>query len=115
MKENATKAVTLYSTFPDKKLAEKAIKQLLEERLIACANLMPGATSYYRWEGEMQKERELLLFCKTNAQKAEEVTKRLAQIHPYDCPCIIIWPISTGHPEYLQWIHHETDLQSDST
>ncbi|MEJ2635848.1 MAG: divalent-cation tolerance protein CutA [Calditrichia bacterium] len=98
------KYVLGFCTVPDAPLAGKIAKTLVEERLAACCNIIPGITSVYRWEKEVQTDSELLLLIKTSEERFDELKKRILELHPYDVPEIITTSISEGHIEYLKWI-----------
>lgn len=102
--------VTLYSTWPTLEAAEAAARSLLEERLIACANLVPGARSLFRWEGQVQTESEAIMFAKTTALSAAAARDALLLLHPYTCPCVTALPVLAvgSNPAFLAWIAAET-------
>lgn len=104
--------ILVYTTFPEEKTASDVCQYLLEERLIACANMMPKGASLYRWEGEVKKTFEVVVFLKTT----EEVMPKLKEIlrckHPYDSPCLLSLPVSDGLPAFLSWIQAETEVVS---
>jgi periplasmic divalent cation tolerance protein len=104
-----TKAVSLYVTAPGEELAARLAHALVEERLVACVNVLPPGTSTYRWEGEVQREPEVVLFCKTTAALADAATARLVELHPYDVPCVVRLAIEGGHGPYLAWIEQAVD------
>ncbi len=101
--------ITLYATFHNLVEAEKIIGELLERRLIACANLIPAITSYYRWEGKLEKSQEVAALMKSSDLHQREAIHLVTQLHSYDCPCITIWPITDGNASYLEWISKEID------
>jgi periplasmic divalent cation tolerance protein len=101
-------AAIVYSTFPDEEQANAAARTLLEERLLACANVLPGVTSHYRWEGAMQCDREVLLIGKTRQELVERAMNRLRAIHPYQTPAITSWPIAACDADYAAWIAAST-------
>ena len=82
-------------------------RTLIEERLAACANVLP-AKSVYRWENDVEQESEVVMFVKTRDSLAERVTERIKSLHSYEVPCIVVLPIQQGNPEYLQWIEEST-------
>lgn len=88
--------------------AEKIARTLLEERLIACANLIGGIRSLYRWKGQVCDDREILLLCKTERQLFSRLSKKVKSIHSYEVPEIIALPLVEGWQPYLQWIAQET-------
>lgn len=98
----------VYSTFGLAEDAQRAGRTLVEERLIACANVVPGVTSIYRWKDELHADAEVVLIAKTGADRVEQVLTRLAEIHPYDVPCITSWPLAQCHPAYADWVRSET-------
>jgi len=97
----------LYSTFPNRAEAEKIAGVLLENNLIACANLFDGVTSLYRWEGKVCNDAEVIMIAKTSADKRDAAISTLTEAHSYDCPCVTSWPITAGNAEYLTWVQGE--------
>jgi len=100
--------VMLYVTASSRSEAEKIAKILVEERLIACANLFDGMTSLYWWEGKVQSDAEASFFAKTKESLVDKITQRIKELHSYDCPCVVSLPISGGNVEFLDWIAEET-------
>ena len=91
-------------TAPDIEIATMIARTLVEDRLAACANILPGLTSVYRWEGEVQEEAETLIIVKTRADHVERIEERLGEIHPYDVPeCIALAP-DRVEAKYLAWL-----------
>jgi periplasmic divalent cation tolerance protein len=97
----------LYSTFPSKKEAEVAAAVLLDQNLIACANIFGEVRSLYRWEGQVQNEAEVVMIAKTTSEKLERAIEVLVKTHSYDCPCVTSWPVTGGSEEYLKWVRGE--------
>ena len=81
---------------------------LVEERLAACVNVIPGMVSVYRWEGALEEAEEAVLIAKTRIDLFDALAGRVAEIHPYDTPCAIRLDISAGLPPFLRWIDDET-------
>lgn len=102
--------LVVFCTCPDPKSAEDIATALVEERLAACVNLVPGLTSIYRWQGSLRREPECLLLIKTTATRFEALRCRLRALHPYEVPEIIGLPSSHGDPAYLQWLTENTQL-----
>ena len=100
--------ISVYVTAPDRAQAEAIGRALVGERLAACANVLDGLTSIYRWEGAIQRDSEALLILKTRAALLPRVEARVRDLHPYDLPCIVAWPIAGGSSAYLAWIEAET-------
>jgi periplasmic divalent cation tolerance protein len=84
--------------------AQKIARTLVEERLAACVNVVPGVVSVYRWKGVVEKEDELLLVIKTIGERVEQLKARLLELHPYELPEVVVIPIGGGHGAYLDWI-----------
>ncbi len=97
----------LYITTADHEEAESIARALLEARLIACANLLPGMVSFYRWEGMIRQSSECVLLVKTTQALAEKVTDTVKSLHSYDCPCVVALPVEGGNAAFLSWIEGE--------
>lgn len=91
-------------TAPDADAAESLVRTLVDERLVACGNVMPGLTSIYRWQGEVERDAEALVVLKTTADALPRLLERAAALHPYDVPELLAFPVSEGHGPYLEWI-----------
>lgn len=98
----------LYITVPKVEEARRIGRELVEARLAACANIVPGIESVYRWNGAVVEDREILLVLKTRAELVDAVIGRVKEIHSYTCPCIVALPILAGNPDYLDWLGTET-------
>lgn len=95
-------------TVPDRESGERIARALVEERLAACVNLLPGVASFYRWEGKVEEASEMLLIIKTGVSRFDVLKKRIQELHPYDLPEIIALPIIHGDRGYLNWITEST-------
>jgi periplasmic divalent cation tolerance protein len=95
-------------TCPDGESAARIARVLVEERLAACVNRVPGLTSVYRWQGEIHEDSEVLLLIKTRSELFESLRARLVALHPYDVPEVIALDIAAGHAPYLDWRRTET-------
>lgn len=98
------RVVTVVTAAPDVDVAERIGATLVEEGLVACANIVPGVTSIYRWEGSIARERETLIFMKTAVSRTHRLTERIVELHPYDLPEVIALPVEGGHDPYLTWV-----------
>lgn len=98
------KVVILLSNFPDADAARKAVRTLVEERLIACGNLISGVESIYEWKGAIETAKEVAVIAKTTADHADAAIHRLRALHPYEIPEILSLPITGGWPAYLAWV-----------
>ena len=95
-------------TCPDRGSATRLASALVEEGLAACANLVEGVTSIYRWQGEIRQDAEVLLVIKTRAARFADVERRVQDLHPYDVPEVIGCDITAGSAPYLNWIDENT-------
>jgi periplasmic divalent cation tolerance protein len=97
-----------FATAPDEAVALRIARALVEERLAACANLVPGVRSIYRFRGVVEDEREVLLVIKTCADRIEALAERLRALHPYEVPELVVMPTAGGLAPYLDWVRVET-------
>ena len=84
--------------------AERVARALVERRLAACVNVVPGVVSTYRWKGEVERDDEHLLVVKTLADRVEALREALVTLHPYELPELVVLPVEAGHAPYLAWI-----------
>lgn len=96
------------STCPDAETAKKIAGALVEERLAACVNRLPGLQSTYRWQGKIHEDLEVLLLIKTTRERFEALRARLIELHPYEMPELVAFEIADGLPAYLDWLARET-------
>lgn len=97
----------IYITTEDKQEAQRIGARLIEDRLAACVNIIDGMTSMFWWEGEVQQENETVLIAKTSEDQVDALSKRVNELHSYDCACVVALPMEKGNPEFLQWITDE--------
>jgi periplasmic divalent cation tolerance protein len=102
------RAVLVYTTYPSVVEAEQAGRALVEQRLCACVNILPGMVSLYWWQGKVDRGEEVVMIIKTRASLAEPVRAAVKQIHSYSTPAIVVLPIETVDPDYHAWIVAET-------
>jgi periplasmic divalent cation tolerance protein len=88
--------------------AERLVQTLLEQRLIACGNVVPGVLSRYWWQGAVCSDGEALVVMETAADRVGAAIRRLAEIHPYEVPKILAFAPETGLAAYLEWVHAST-------
>ena len=100
--------VTVYATFADAAEADRIAWILVEERLAACANILGPCRSIYRWQGAVEQADEVAVLFKTRAEGAQALVARLGELHSYDVPAAIVWPIADALPAYAQWVRDET-------
>ncbi|HTO89920.1 MAG TPA: divalent-cation tolerance protein CutA [Candidatus Sulfotelmatobacter sp.] len=94
----------VWSSFASLADAERVIRALVEERLIACGTVLGGARSIYRWQGEIHNEAEVLAMMKTRKQDWTALLSRLHELHPYDTPECLAVRVAAGAPKYLAWL-----------
>lgn len=102
------KALLAYVTTPDMQTARNMAETLVKERLCACANIVDGMKSVYRWQGNIENADECIMLCKTTNIAYPAFEARTRELHPYDTPCIVAWPIELGWPPFMHWIDEET-------
>lgn len=107
MQEN-DKSVLVYSTFPSPGAAEEVGRALVEGRLAACVNIIPGMTSVYRWEGAIVRDNEAVMIIKTRQSLSGQVIDAVRTRHPYTNPALVVLPIIDGSPDYVRWLLDET-------
>jgi len=100
----AEKILLALSTFPDRETAQRISNQLVTEKFAACANILPGIESIYRWKEKIETGNETLVFFKISEDRQAAFQEKLRSLHPYDVPEIIFIPITGGLPEYLRWV-----------
>jgi periplasmic divalent cation tolerance protein len=103
-----TGIVTVYATFADEEEALRIARALVEESLAACANIIGEIRSIYRWQGRVEDAAEVAVLFKTRAGEADRLIERLAELHSYDVPAAVAWPIASALPAYVQWVVAET-------
>jgi len=94
----------LYVPCGNREEAESISHKLLEEKLIACANIIPAADSLYVWEGMLEQTQESILLVKTSPEYRSRVMQRIEELHSYSCPCIIEWKVEAVNPAYAAWV-----------
>ena len=85
--------------------AEKLASSVLSDKIAACANILPGMTSMYEWDGSMQKEQETLLLLKCKTKNKDLLEKRLSELHSYECPCILSFKPESINSSFSNWIN----------
>ena len=97
-------------------VAERIARALVEERLAACVNLVPGVRSIYRWEGRVVDDREVTLLVKTSEARVDDVRRRILALHPYAVPEVLALPVDVhgSHPDYVDWVQRESSDPADA-
>ena len=95
-------------TAPDAAAAQRIARALVEERIAACVNLVPGLRSIYRWQGRVEDAGEVLLLVKTSADRSAALAARIRELHPYELPEVVELPVVGGSAAYLDWLREES-------
>ncbi len=104
----------IYTTWPDSASARSAAADLVEAGLCACANIIDGMTSVYRWQGQIETANECVMILKTSEAAAPALRERILSLHPYDEPCLLALPVdeAASAPDFLAWIGQQTGAQA---
>ena len=100
--------VTVYAVFASAEEAHRIADAAVEERLAACANILAPCRSIYRWQGEVERADEVPALFKTRAETAEALIARIAELHSYEVPAAVVWPIAAALPAYAEWVAAES-------
>lgn len=103
--------LVVMNTCPDSETAGRIAADLVDLKLAACVQVLPGLQSYFHWDGKVDREEEHLLLIKTSSASYPALERRIRELHPYELPEIIGVPVSKGLPGYLSWIN--TNTQQD--
>ena len=98
------RALLVYTTYPSIVEAERAGRSIVEQRLAACVNILPGVQSIYRWQGKVDSTGEVLMLIKTRADLVPEVETTIAGLHSYQVPEFLVLPVFGGSHAYLAWL-----------
>jgi periplasmic divalent cation tolerance protein len=101
-------ALVVYITAPNEEEAAKIARAIVEERLAACANIIPAVRSIYSWQGKMEDEKEVLMIVKTRLRLFKALQERVKELHSYTVPEIIALPVVDGSEEYISWLKEVT-------
>ena len=96
--------IVVFCTVGQTQDVEALARALVEQRLVACVNLVPNVTSIYRWQGKIEQDEERLLVMKTRADRFEALRSAIVAQHSYEVPEIVALPLVAGHAPYLAWI-----------
>ena len=101
------KKIVIFITAGSKEEAENIGGKLVEERLAACCNIVDNISSIFRWKRKICRENEVLLLVKSSSELFNDIVKRVKELHSYEVPEVIAFPIIYGSEEYLNWIENE--------
>jgi periplasmic divalent cation tolerance protein len=111
---DALDAIVVLMTAPTAEEATRLADALVKARLAACVQILPEMQSVYRWEGKIERQKEVLIIAKTVASKFESLEKTVREIHSYDTPEVVAFPLTAGSSAYLQWLNDSVDDDSVS-
>jgi periplasmic divalent cation tolerance protein len=106
-KGSVPRAVLILAAYPTRRGAERAARDLLRARVLACATVLPGARAFYRWKGRERADPSALLLAKTTAARARAAVRAIHAAHPDEIPEILVVPVRGGHEPYLEWLARE--------
>jgi len=98
----------IYVTVPDENAAARVTESVVDSKLVACVNAIPGIKSTYLWKGQVTTDQEILLMMKTRTELFDRLQETIKTQHPYETPEIISVPITNGIQSYLDWIRDST-------
>jgi periplasmic divalent cation tolerance protein len=101
--------ISIYAVFADQAEAERIGRVMIEERLAACINILAPVHSIYRWEGAVQTSDEVAAILKTTERNAKVAIARIAELHSYEVPCVVTWPIDAIFGPYAKWVQDSCD------
>jgi periplasmic divalent cation tolerance protein len=96
--------VSVYAVFASPDEAERIGRQMVEERLAACVNILGPCRSIYRWHSAIESADEVPAIFKTSASRADDLIARIAALHSYEIPCVAVWPIDKLPMSYADWV-----------
>jgi len=109
MKENiVTDEIVVFITVPNEEMAVAIARALIETRLAACANLIKGVRSIYSWQGNIEDDTEVLMIVKTRKKLFDKLKLKVKELHSYEVPEVIAFPIIAGLDDYLKWLRNST-------
>jgi periplasmic divalent cation tolerance protein len=113
MPVDPTDAIVVFMTAANREEAAQLAEMLLAERLAACVQVLPELESVYRWQGQIERQKEVLLIAKTTKSKFEELEREVRAIHSYETPEIVALPLVAGSSPYLEWLNSSVNADSE--
>ena len=109
---DANEGIVVFITAANSEEATRLAEMLVERRLAACVQILPEMESVYRWQGKIERQKEVLLIAKTTSSRFEELERKVRAIHSYETPEIVALPLAAGSPAYLEWLN--SSINSDA-
>ena len=107
--ESSLSMVVVLVTAPDEEVAAQLARTLVQERIVACAQILPGLTSYYSWENQLECSGEVLLILKARQERLAALDQRVRELHPNEVPQIVALPACHVEEHYARWVMDVTD------
>ena len=98
----------IYLTIDSTERAKNLCTTLISEELVACANILGASSSIYKWEGRIVAEDEVVIILKTRNNLVKLVIERIKELHPYDCPAVVVLKLEDGNNDFFEWIDETT-------
>jgi len=111
---DANEAIVVFITTANSEEAARLADMLVEQRLAACVQILPEMESVYRWQGKIERQKEVLLIAKTTKSRFEELERKARAIHSYETPEIVAWPLAAGSPPYLEWLNSSVSIEAEA-
>ena len=111
---DANEGIVVLITAANSEEAARFADLLLERRLAACVQILPEMESVYRWQGKIERQKEVLLIAKTIKSRFEELESNVRAIHSYETPEIIALPLEAGSPAYLEWLNSSVSVEAEA-
>src|SRR5437588_9358849 len=109
MGSDMERAILVYTTYPSVVEAERAGRAIVERRLAACVNILPGMVSHYWWQGRIERGEEAVMIIKTRASLAEAIRVAVRAGHSYTTPSVLVLAVESGDADYVGWLMAETE------
>ena len=110
---DANEGIVVFITAGNSEEAARLADMLLEQRLAACVQILPEMESVYRWQGKIERQKEVLLIAKTTKSRFDELESNVRAIHSYETPEIIALPLAAGSTPYLEWLNSSVNADPD--
>ena len=114
MKNDANEAIAVFMTTPNADEAAQLANMLVGQRLAACVQILPEIESVYRWQGKIERQREVLIIAKTTRAKFEELEAKVRAVHSYETPEIVALTLTAGSLPYLEWLNSSVNADGES-
>ena len=110
---DANEAIAVFIAAANSEEAARLADMLLERRLAGCVQILPEMESVYRWQGKIERQKEVLLIAKTTKSRFEELEREVRAIHSYETPEIVALPLTAGSPPYLEWLNSSVNAYAE--